>query len=144
MTAIGCAYLRPVQPGVEGGFFIKLLDPPETLTGADTEADIPRVARDALVAALSFYVNGGRPLPTPSPEQPAAPMPVLVALKLASHEAMLVQGVTNAALAQRVGNDEKAVWRMPDLFQEFKVDNLEFALRLLERRAESSLLEDAA
>ncbi len=138
------AYLYEVKPEPEGGFFISFPDVPEALTGAEAEADVPRMAQDALIAALSFYVDGGRPLPTPSPGRPVAPVPVLVALKLALHEAMLAQGVSNVALAKRAGTDEKSIRRMRDLFQATKVDNLEAALRLLGRRAEVSVLEDAA
>ena len=144
MTAVRYAYPYSVKPEREGGFFISFPDLPEALTGAETEADVPRMARDAVVAAPSFYVDGGRPLPTPSPGQPVAPVPVLVALKLALHEAMLAQGVSNVELAKRAGADEKSVRRMRDLFQATKVDSLEAALRLLGRRAEVSVLEDAA
>ena len=138
------AYPYEVRPEPEGGVFVSFPDVPEALTGAETEADVPRMARDALVAALSFYVDGGRALPVPSPGQPVAPVPVLVALKLALHEAMLAQGVSNVELAKRAGADEKSVRRMRDLFQATKVDSLEAALRLLGRRAEISVLEDAA
>ena len=138
------AYPYEVRSELEGGVFISFPDVPEALTGAETEADVPRMARDALVAALSFYVDGGRPLPAASPEQPVAPVPVLVALKLALHEAMLTQGISNVDLAERAGTDEKSVRRMLDLLQATKADNLEVALRVLGRRAEVSVLEDAA
>lgn len=137
------AYLYEVKSEPEGGFFISFPDVPEALTGAEAEADVPHMAQDALVAALSFYVDGGRPLPAPSSGRPVAPVPVLVALKLALHEAMLAQGVSNVDLAKRAGTDEKSIRRMRDLFQATKVDNLEAALRLLGRRAEVSVLEDA-
>jgi len=138
------AYPYQARPEPDGGVFISFPDVPEALTGAETDADVPRMARDALVAALSFYVDGGRPLPAPSPGQPVAPVPVLVALKLALHEAMLAQSVSNVELAKRAGADEKSVRRMRDLFQATRVDSLEAALRLLGRRAEVSVLEDAA
>ena len=138
------AYPYEVRPEPEGGVFICFPDVPEALTGADTDADVPRMARDALVAALSFYIDGGRPLPIPSSGQPVVPVPVLVALKLALHEAMLAQGVSNVELAKRAGADEKSVRRMRDLFQVTKVDSLEAALRILGRRAEVSVLEDVA
>lgn len=137
------AYPYQARPEPDGGVFISFPDVPEALTGAETDADVPRMARDALVAALSFYVDGGRPLPASSPGQPMATVPVLVALKLALHEAMLAQGVSNVDLAKRAGADEKSVRRMRDLFHATKVDSLETALQLLGRRAEVSVLEDA-
>ena len=104
------------------------------------------MARDVLVAALSFYVDGERPLPVPSTGRTVAPVPVpvLVALKLALHEAMMAQGVSNVALAKRARTDEKSARRMRDLFQATTLDSLGTALRLLERRAEVSVLEDVA
>ncbi len=138
------AYPYEVRPEPEGGVFISFPDVPEALTGAEADADVPRMARDALVAALSFYVDGGRPLPAASPGQAVAPVPVLVALKLALHEAMLTQGVSNVELAKRAGTDKKSIQQMRDLFRATKVDDLEAALRLLGRRAEVSVLDDAA
>lgn len=60
------AYPYIIEPEPEGGFFISFPDVPEALTGAETEADIGRMAREALVAALSFYIDAGRPIPPPS------------------------------------------------------------------------------
>lgn len=138
------AYPYEVRPEPEGGFFISFPDVPEALTGTESEADVPRIARDALMAALSFYTDNERPLPPPSEGQPVASVPILVALKLALHEAMLAQGVSNVTLAKRAGTDEKAIRRMRDLFQATKVENLEFVLGLLGRRAEVSVLWEAA
>lgn len=137
------AYPYVVKPEPEGGFFISFPDVPEALTGADTAADVPRMAQDALVAALSFYTDDGRPLPVASPETPMAQVPVLVALKLALHDAMLAGGVSNVALAKRLGTDEKSVRRMRDPTQGTKVDALEAALLVLGRRAEVSILTAA-
>ena len=137
------AYPYVVQSEPEGRFFISFPDVPEALTGADAEADVPGMARDALVAALSFYTDAGRPLPAPSPGLPVAEVPVLVALKLALHDAMLAGGVSNVALAKRLDMDEKSVRRMRDPLQGTRVDGLEAALRVLGRRAEVSVLEAA-
>lgn len=137
------AYPYVVQPEPEGGFFISFPDVPEALTGADAKAAVPGMAQDALVAALSFYTDTGRPLPAPSPGFPVAEVPVLVALKLALHDAMLAGGVSNVALAKRLDTDEKSVRRMRDPTQGTRVDGLEAALRALGRRAEVSVLEAA-
>ena len=137
------AYPYVVQPEPEGGFFISFPDVPEALTGAETEADAPRMARDALLAALGFYTDAGRPVPVPSRGSPVVDVPVLVALKLALHDAMLASGVSNVALAKRLGTDEKSVRRMRDPMQGTRVDGLEAALRALGRRAEVSVLDAA-
>jgi antitoxin HicB len=41
-------------------------DIPEALTGAATEAEALDMARDALIAAMDFYFEDRRPVPTPS------------------------------------------------------------------------------
>ena len=137
------AYPYIVQPEPEGGFFISFPDVPEALTGAATEAEVPHMALDALMVALSFYTDAERPIPVPSLGGPVVSIPVLVSLKLALHDAMLDRGVSNVALARKLGTDEKAVRRMRDPTQNTKVDSLEAALRALGRRAEVNVLEMA-
>ena len=122
------AYPYKVRPEPGGGFFISFPDVPEALTGTRYEADVPCMARDALVAALSFYTDGERQLPAPSEGQPMASVPILIALKLAVHEAMLAHSVSNVALAKRARTDEKAIRRIRDLFWATEVENLEFVL----------------
>ena len=138
------AYPYTAVPEPEGGFFISFPDVPEALTCAETDADIDRMAQDALVAALSFYTDAGRPIPAPSSGPRLAQVPILVALKLALHDALIAQGVSNGKLARRMGTDEKAVRRMRDPLQATKVGSLETALWLLGRRAEVSVLERTA
>lgn len=138
------AYPYVVKAEPEGGFFISFPDVPEALTGAETRDDIERMARDALVAALSFYTDADRPLPAPSRGRTVAAVPVVVALKLALHEAMLARGVSNVALAGLLETDEKAIRRMRDPLHTTKVESLEAALRLLGRAVEVTVSERAA
>ncbi len=138
------AYPYVAVPEPEGGFFISFPDIPEALTGAATAMEVESMARDALVTALSFYTDAGRLIPSPSRGHPLVEVPVLAALKLALHDAMLAQGVSNVALARQMGTDEKAIRRMRDPTQATKVDSLEAALRLLGRRAEVNVLASVA
>lgn len=140
------AYPYRAKPEPGGGFFVSFADVPEALTGAELEAEVPRMAQEALVAALSFYTEAGRPLPAPSstPGRKLAVVPVRVALKLALHETMLGTGTSNVALARLLGIDEKAVRRMRDLLQTTKVEKLEAALDALGRHAEITVVERAA
>ncbi len=96
------------------------------------------------MTALSFYTDAGRTIPSPSHGHKLVEVPVLAALKLALHDAMLARGMSNVALAQQMGTDEKAIRRMRDPTQATKVDSLEAALRLLGRRAEVNVLAGAA
>ncbi len=138
------AYPYVAAPEPESEFFISFPDIPEALTGAATATEVEGVARDALVTALSFYTDAGRPTPAPSHGHKLVEVPVLAALKLALHDAMLARGMSNVALARQMGTDEKAIRRMRDPTQATKVDSLEAALRLLGRRAEVNVLAGAA
>ena len=132
------AYPYEVRPEPEGGFFVSFPDVPEALTGTETEADIPLMAEDVLVTALSFYTDMAKPLPAPSPAhgRPFAVVPALAAAKLALHGAMLDAGVSNLELGRRLGLDEKAVRRLRDPLHRSHIDAVEAALRALGKRIE--------
>ena len=95
------AYPYTMEPQPEGGFTVTFPDVPEAITEGDTAAEARARAEDALVAALSFYTDDARPLPTPSAARgrPVAVVPPLVAAKLALHDAMLATGISNVELA---------------------------------------------
>lgn len=100
-------------------------------------------AEDALVTALSFYTDEGRPLPTPSAARgrPVAMVPSLVAAKLALHGAMLSAGISNVELGRQLGLDEKSIRRLRDPLHRSHIDQIEAALRLLGKRLEVRMLE---
>src|SRR5579864_1171787 len=130
------AYPYELQPQPEGGFTVTFKDVPEAITQGETEKEAAAMAEDALVIALSFYTDNGETLPRPSPAdgRPVAHVPPLVAAKLALHDAMLAAGLTNVALAQRLGIDEKAVRRLRDPLHQSRIDQIDAALRVLGKR----------
>lgn len=130
------AYPYELSPQPEGGFTVTFPDVPEAITQGDTEAEAATMAEDALVSALSFYTDQSEPLPRPSPARgrPVALLPPLAAAKLALHDAMLVEGVSNVALARRLGTDEKTVRRLRDPLHQSRIAQIDAALRLLGRR----------
>jgi antitoxin HicB len=95
------------------------------------------------VAALSFYADYAKPLPTPSAARgrPVAMTPPLVAARLALHDAMLASGISNVALARRLDLEEKAVRRLRDPLHRSHIGQIEAALRLLGKRLEVRVLE---
>ena len=114
--------------GQIGAFFA---DVPEAITTGASEAEALDRAQDALVVALSSYLDDGRPLPIPSKTKRGQTVVVLaprVALKLAIHAAMREQGMTQAQLGQRLGIDGRQVRRILDLDHESKLSQLEAAL----------------
>jgi len=136
-------YDQASQP--EGGWTVTFPDVPEAITEGDTEEEVAAMAEDALVSALSFYTDEGRPLPRPSAAngRPVAPVPPLVAAKLALHDAMLADGVSNVVLGKRLGLDEKALRRLRDPLYRSHIGGIETALRSLGRRLEVVVSEAA-
>src|SRR5580658_7028012 len=105
------AYPFTMEPQPEGGFTVTFPDVPEAITEGDTEGEARARAEDALVTALSFYTDDGRPLPTPCAARgrPVAMVPPLVAAKLALHGAVVAAGISNVELGRQLGLDEKSV-----------------------------------
>ena len=139
------AYPYDMRAQPEGGFTVTFPDVPEAITEGDTEAEARERAEDALVTALSFYTEEGRPLPVPSPTRgrPVGLVPALEAAKLALHEAMLASGVSNLELGRRLGLDEKAVRRLRDPLHRSHIGQVEAALRNLGKRLDVTV-RDAA
>jgi antitoxin HicB len=120
-------------------------DVPELVTEGDTRAEALERAVDALVTALSFYVDEGKPAPVPSSAKgrTVVAVPVMEAAKLALHEAMVAAGVSNVEMARRLGLDEKQVRRLRDPLRRSHIGSVETALRSLGRRLELSVMEAA-
>ena len=130
------AYPYELSAQAEGGFTVTFPDVPETITQGNTEAEAAAMAEDALVTALSFYTDQCDRLPRPSPVRgrPVALLPPLVAAKLALHDAMLGEGMSNVALARRLGTDEKTVRRLRDPLHQSRIAQIDAALRILGKR----------
>ena len=130
------AYPYELLPQPEGGFTVTFPDVPEAITQGETEEEAAAMAEDALVTALSFYTDKAERLPHPSPAhgRPVAFVPPLVGAKLALHDAMLAAGVSNVALARRLGTDEKTVRRLRDPLHQSRINQVDAALRMLGKR----------
>ena len=83
-------------------------------SGAD-EAEALLEAEDALEEAVAGCINHGEPIPEPSaplPGEHLVPLPVTTAAKAALATAFRASGMTQAALAERLGVDNNVVHRM--------------------------------
>lgn len=119
----------------EGGFFLMTFpDVPEAGSDGATRAEAE--ALDSLLAALGGYIEERRDLPPPSRRRGAgrAVLPPLVAAKLALYQAMREEGVTQVALAKRIGRDHKEVRRLLDLDHRSHIGLVEDALEQLGRQ----------
>jgi antitoxin HicB len=125
--------------GQIGAFFA---DVPEAITAGANEAEALDRAQDALMVALSGYLDNGRSLPVPSKAkrgQPVVVLPPRVAIKLAINEAMREQAMTQAQLGERLNIDGRQVRRFLNLDHESKLSQLEAALAALGLRAAVSV-----
>lgn len=117
---------------------VRFPDVPEAITAGANEAMALAAAEDALIVALSGYIDGGRPIPRASKAaagQRVVALPARIALKFAIHSAMRQAGITQAQLAERIDVDARQVRRILDLDHESTLAQMEAALAALGRRA---------
>ena len=111
------AYPCILHPEAGGGFHVTFPDVPGALTAGATEAEALALAEDALVAILAARARKGLDIPVPGAatgERRLVPVPPVVAAKLTLHEAMRARGLTDAALAQRLGLGAEAARALLD------------------------------
>ena len=113
-------------------------------TGGWSWEEALEMAKDCLGVSLGMYVKGREDIPTPSPleeGQVLVSVAPIVAAKLALHTAMREQGITNVALAARLGLQENAVRRLLDTGHRSHITSVEKALEAVGR---SLVVEDRA
>lgn len=122
----------------DGTVLVTFPDVPEAITFGIDEDEALLQAVDALETALSFYVDGRKPLPKPSPaegRQTVRPS-ALECAKLGVYQAMTEQGIRKAELARRLGWHMPQVDRLFDLTRTSRLDHIEAAARALGRHIE--------
>lgn len=125
----------------------RFVDVPEAITAAASKADALAQAEDALLVALSGYIDAGRVLPRaskPARGQPVIAVPARVAFKFAIHAGMRQAGMTQAQLAARLDIDGRQVRRILDLDHESTLAQMEAALAALGRRVSVTVSRIAA
>jgi len=114
-------------------------DVPEAITFGADEHEALRQAVDALETALSFYVEGRKPLPVaskPKRGQHTVRLSALEGAKLGVYQAMTQQGIKKSELARRLGWHMPQVDRLFDLHHASRLDQIEAAARALSRHLE--------
>lgn len=108
-------YPATITQAAEGDYVVRFADVPEALTGDGAYEAAAALAGDALSEALAGYLAAGEPLP---PTRPAGrgeidvPVDPALAARAMLIAAMAAQKISNVALAQRLGKDEKVVRRI--------------------------------
>jgi antitoxin HicB len=126
---------------VDNSLLVCFPDVPGALTQVDPGDDFDDLARDCLVAALGGYVEHRLAIPRPSAAKgrPCVALDVMTSAKLALAGAMADAGMSNTALAGKLGVTEKVVRRLLDLDHASRIERLERALALLDQMLELSV-----
>ncbi len=107
-------------------------DVPEAITGGWSRDEALEMAEDGLGVALGMYVSAREDIPNPSSlagGEILVAVPPVIAAKLALYKAMREQGITNVALADRLGLSEGAVRRLINPEHRSHIGQVERALR---------------
>lgn len=123
-----------LTPDKNGSVIARFPDVPEAMTVGADENNAVEWAQDALVVALTGYVDDRRDIPPPSKPkrgQKSVNLPPQVAMKLTIYQAMRDQGVTQAALGECMGVDSRQVRRILDLDHNTSLAQLLRALQCL-------------
>ena len=113
-------------------YVVTFPDIPEAITCGWSWEEALEMAEDCLGVALSFYVDRREDIPMPRPladGQVLIPVPLIVAAKLTLYTAMRRQGITNVALAARLGMQENAVRSLVNPDHRSHFSQIEKALR---------------
>ncbi len=140
------AYSVVLTVDQNGTVIAEFPDVPEALTCGADETNALQWAQDALVVALSGYVDDRRDIPIPSKPQKGqqfVPLPPMVAAKLAIYQAMRDQEVTQAEMASRLHCDARQVRRLLDLDHHSRLDQIEAALTVLGKRLRIDVVEES-
>ncbi len=119
----------------EDEIVVSFRDLPECLTSGEDTAEALLEAEDALDAAIYGRLRQGEPIPAPSAPLPGERMvalPIDMAAKAALVLVFRASGLTQSALAERLGVDRKVVQRMLDPRHRTSVSRLNDALRAMD------------
>lgn len=119
------------DPTPDGGFTVTFRDVPEAITEGDSLQEAESMALDALVTAMDFYFEEGRPVPAPS--KPAkserlVALPLSVAAKVALLNARLEAGARPSDVARAMGLKPQEMTRVFDLKHPTKIDTIAAAM----------------
>ena len=113
-------------------YMVTFRDVPEAITGGWSPDEALEMAEDGLGVALGMYISAREDIPKPSSladDEVLVAVPPIIAAKLALYKAMREQGISNVALAGRLGLSEGAVRRLVNPEHRSHIGQVERALR---------------
>lgn len=109
------SYPARLKKQPEGGYVVKFRDVPEAITQGETREEAIEMAEDALITALSFYMEDNKPLPIPTLGRRGE---VHIDLKVENtcrvmfYESMRRKGMTVKDLAVKMGVTPRTAQRL--------------------------------
>jgi antitoxin HicB len=131
------AYPVTLSRDRNGTTIAESVDVPGAVTAGNTPEQALGRLPDALIVMLAACMEQRKPLPLPSRPrrgQATAPLPPMVAGKLALYEAMRQQRLSQTQLAARLRCDPKQIRRLLDLDHASRLEQLDTALRAVGKR----------
>jgi len=130
----------PVKFEPDGKFFLVTFpDIPEAITQGENLEEAYRYAAEVLELALDFYVENGRPFPTPSEPLPGQPMidvrPSYVAKAILRQE-LKAQKVSRKELMRRLQVKPEEITLLLNLRHTSRIDGIGRALKVLGKTLE--------
>jgi antitoxin HicB len=132
-------YPADFEAAEEGGFVVTFPDIPEAITQGEDVEDALLHAADVLESALDYYIEEGRPVPTPSKPkrgQYLVELPASYAAKILLLNEMASQKIRPAELARRLRVTRQEVNRLIDWKHTSKIDGIANALKALGKTME--------
>ena len=138
------AYRIELTPDDNGTLLVTCPDLPEVTSFGEDEADARKHALDAVEEALAGRIANKQPIPRPSGKGAlAVALPALTAAKVQLYLLTREQKVTRAELSRRLGWKREQVDRLFRLNHASRLDQLEAAFRVLNKRIDLQV-RDAA
>ena len=140
------AYPAQFEPEGEG-FVVTFPDIPEAITEGNSVTEAMEYAVDVLQTILSEYINRRMEIPRPRRARGKkvrwVRLPALAEAKIGLYRSMRAGNVRKAGLARRIGWQKSQVDRLLDLKHASRLDQIERALKALDKRL-TVQVEDAA
>lgn len=127
------------EPDPAGGYTVTFRDVPEAITQGDSMDEAQAMAADALVTAMDFYFEDGRPVPSPSARQDGeidVALSPSVGAKVLLLNLFVQSNQRPVDLARAMGVKPQEVTRILDLHHATKIDTLADAFGALGYRLE--------